>query len=85
MPTVTVNPRTPVRITVQDKNNIIKPYNSGYATLKTQAAISAPSSVAGLTDVNLTSVPPLDGSTLIYNSSTAQYDVDIMDIDGGQF
>lgn len=75
---------TPIRIQVQDKNNILKPYNTGYATLKTQTTISAPSSVAALTDVNLTSVPPLDGSTLVYNAATAKYDVEIMDLDNDQ-
>jgi hypothetical protein len=48
----------------------------------------APTSVqvSSLQDVNLTANPPVNGSTLVYNSSTQKYDVGILpSLDGGAF
>lgn len=74
------------KIRVQDRGGLLVQPATGSVTIKNEGSAVAPLiSLETLTDVNLTIDPPVDGSTLIYNANTAQYDVDVMDLDGGLF
>jgi hypothetical protein len=59
---------------------------TGYPTAPNYTTVGVSQSIAGLQDVNLTSIPPVNGSTLVYNSQSGKYDVTVIpSLDGGSF
>ena len=80
--------RATVKIAVKQQGATFVPPATGAVTLNNQGYVSATGGatvVAGLSDVNLTTTPPLNNSTLVYNSTTHKYDVELLDVDGGTF
>ncbi len=88
MPQITQKRRASVQIAVKHAGATFVPPATGSVTLNNQGyagAAGSTSAVAGLTDVNLTSTPPVNNSTLVYDSANHRYNVQLLDLDGGSF
>lgn len=91
MPSVVVSKKSKINISVRNQAGFIQPSATGAVTLNNMgAAAGSATALTGLTDVNLTSTPPVDGSTIIYNANTQKFDVTTSgslsgNLDGGTF
>ena len=73
------------KISVINRNGALLP-STGFPTASDFTTVGSANRIAGLADVNLTETPPVNGSTLVYNSATGKYDVEILpSLDGGSF
>ena len=86
MTTVVFKPRNTVNVKVKDRAGIITPSPTGTTTLSN---FRIPNKIVDMNDVVLTETPPVEGSTLVYNTLEKAFDVKILDViadlDGGVF